>query len=52
MRSLWEAVAKRGEKRETGGEFKAGLERAKYIEFEHAGHSESDMIIALRTSFN
>jgi len=41
MRSLWEAVAKRGEKRKVNGsEWKVGLERAKYMEFQHGGHSE------------
>ena len=39
MRALWEAVAKRGEKKLSGSEFKAGLERAKYMEFEYGGHS-------------
>lgn len=40
MRSLWEAVAKRGEKKTPGGsEYKVGLERAKYMEFENGGHS-------------
>lgn len=41
MRALWEAVAKRGEKKTSGGkEYKVGLERAKYMEFEHGGHSK------------
>ena len=41
MRALWEAVAKRGEKKTSGGsEYKVGLERAKYMEFENGGHSE------------
>ena len=41
MRSLWEAVAKRGERRKVNGsEYKVGLERAKYMEFQHGGHSE------------
>jgi len=41
MRSLWEAVAKRGERRKpNGSEYKVGLERAKYMEFQHGGHSE------------
>ncbi|KAF8908147.1 BEM46 family protein [Gymnopilus junonius] len=40
MRALWEAVAKRGEKRKlNGSDFKVGLERAKYMEFEYGGHS-------------
>lgn len=42
MRALWEAVAKRGEKKKlNGSEYKTGLERAKYMEFEHGGHSAS-----------
>ena len=41
MRTLWEAVAKRGEKKTQGGmEFKVGLERAKFMEFEFGGHSQ------------
>lgn len=41
MRALWEVVAKRGERKTPGGlEFKVGLERAKYMEFENGGHSE------------
>jgi hypothetical protein len=41
MRVLWEAVAKRGEKKTAGGkEYKVGLERAKYMEFEAGGHSK------------
>jgi abhydrolase domain-containing protein 13 len=41
MRALWEAVAKRGEKKTSGGsEYKVGLERAKYMEFEYGGHSK------------
>ena len=40
MRALWEAVARRGEKRTAGGvEYKVGLERARYVEFEGGGHS-------------
>ena len=40
MRALWEAVARRGEKKTpTGLEFKVGLERAKFMEFENGGHS-------------
>lgn len=40
MRALWEAVAKRGEKKTaSGAEYKTGLERAKYMEFEYGGHS-------------
>ena len=41
MLALWEAVARRGEqKKGNGSEFKVGLERAKYIEFEDGSHSE------------
>jgi len=41
MRALWEAVAKRGEKKKANGsEYKVGLERAKYMEFENGGHSK------------
>lgn len=40
MQALWEAVAKRGEKKKpNGSEYKVGLERAKYLEFEKGGHS-------------
>ena len=40
MQALWEAVAKRGEKKKpNGSEYKVGLERAKYLEFESGGHS-------------
>ena len=40
MRRLWEVVAKRGEKKKlNGSEYKTGLERAKYIEFENGSHS-------------
>ena len=40
MRRLWEVVAKRGEKKKlNGSEYKTGLERAKYIEFESGSHS-------------
>ena len=46
MRALWEAVAKRGEKKKANGsEYKVGLERAKYIEFEYGTHSECLLII-------
>ncbi|KAF8634024.1 hypothetical protein AX17_004289 [Amanita inopinata Kibby_2008] len=42
MRVLWEAVAKRGEKRtESGSEYKAGLERASYKEFPGGGHNDT-----------
>ncbi|KAF8154778.1 Alpha/Beta hydrolase protein [Crassisporium funariophilum] len=42
MRTLWEAVAKRGEKRKSNGsEYKAGLERAKYMEFQYGGHNDT-----------
>ncbi|PFH49593.1 hypothetical protein AMATHDRAFT_62793 [Amanita thiersii Skay4041] len=41
MRMLWEAIAKRGEKRTGSGcEYKAGLERAYYKEYSLGGHSE------------
>jgi abhydrolase domain-containing protein 13 len=41
MQALWGAVAQRGEKETAGGkEYKVGLERAKYIEFEYGGHSK------------
>ena len=41
MRSLWEIVAKRGETKTSGGkEFKVGLERAKFKEFENGTHSK------------
>lgn len=40
MRALWEIIAKRGEKKKlNGSEYKTGLERAKYVEFENGGHS-------------
>ncbi|KJA22504.1 hypothetical protein HYPSUDRAFT_40881 [Hypholoma sublateritium FD-334 SS-4] len=42
MRALWEAVARRGEKRTAGGvEYKVGLERARYVEFEGGGHNDT-----------
>ncbi|KAF9559944.1 alpha/beta-hydrolase [Agrocybe pediades] len=42
MRALWEAVAKRGEKKKVNGsEYKVGLERAKYMEFEYGGHNDT-----------
>ncbi|RDB30001.1 Protein bem46 [Hypsizygus marmoreus] len=42
MRALWEAVARRGEKQTSGGrEYKVGLERAKYMEFEFGGHNDT-----------
>ncbi|KAF8184836.1 Alpha/Beta hydrolase protein [Pholiota molesta] len=42
MRALWEAVAKRGEKKKiNGSEYKVGLERAKYMEFEYGGHNDT-----------
>jgi len=41
MVALWEAIARRGEKKNAhGSEFKVGLERAKYVEFEDGTHSE------------
>ena len=51
MRALWEAVAKRGEKKTPGGkEYKTGLERAKYMEFEDGTHSVSLFVIRRRDS--
>jgi fermentation-respiration switch protein FrsA (DUF1100 family) len=42
MKRLWEAVAKRGEKKKlNGSEYKTGLERAKYIEFENGRHNDT-----------
>jgi len=42
MLALWEIVARRGEKKTPGGiEFKTGLERAKYMEFEYGGHNDT-----------
>ncbi|KAJ3509926.1 hypothetical protein NLJ89_g4959 [Agrocybe chaxingu] len=42
MRALWEAVAKRGEKKKVNGtEYKVGLERAKFMEFEYGGHNDT-----------
>ncbi|TFK23981.1 BEM46 family protein [Coprinopsis marcescibilis] len=45
MRALWEAVAKRGEKKSTNSgespESKPGLERAKYMEFERGSHNDT-----------
>ncbi|KAH9476116.1 Protein bem46 [Psilocybe cubensis] len=42
MRALWEAVAKRGEKKKpNGSEYKVGLERAKYMEFENGQHNNT-----------
>ncbi|KIL59739.1 hypothetical protein M378DRAFT_168878 [Amanita muscaria Koide BX008] len=42
MRTLWEAVAKRGAKTtENSSEFKAGLERASYKEFQRGGHNDT-----------
>jgi len=53
MRALWEAVAKRGEKKTPGGkEYKTGLERAKYMEFEDGTHSASLFMIRSRNSRN
>lgn len=41
MRALWEIVAQRGQKKtSSGAEYKVGLERAKYMEFEFGGHSQ------------
>lgn len=40
MRALWETVARRGERKtSSGSEYKVGLERAKFMEFENGGHS-------------
>lgn len=40
MRALWGAVARRGEKKKVNGsEYKTGLERAKYMEFDNGAHS-------------
>lgn len=53
MRVLWEAVAKRGEKKTSGGsEYKVGLERAKYMEFEHGGHSKWSALHSLILRLN
>jgi len=42
MRSLWEAIAKRGEKKKpNGSEYKTGLERARYMELENGGHNDT-----------
>ncbi|KAF5309028.1 hypothetical protein D9619_013595 [Psilocybe cf. subviscida] len=42
MQALWEAVAKRGEKKKpNGSEYKVGLERARYLEFEKGGHNDT-----------
>ncbi|KAJ3558749.1 hypothetical protein NP233_g11441 [Leucocoprinus birnbaumii] len=42
MRKLYEAFAKRGEKTTSGGkEYKAGVERAKYLEFADGGHNDT-----------
>jgi hypothetical protein len=41
MAALWEAVARRGEKRSgSGREYKVGLERVKFVEFAEGSHSE------------
>jgi hypothetical protein len=53
MLALWEIVARLGEKKTPGGiEFKTGLERAKYMEFEYGGHSKylSSHLISLMTT--
>ena len=40
MRTLWEAIAKRGARKTEGGsEYKTGLERAAYKEFAEGNHS-------------
>jgi len=42
MRALWEVVAQRGQKKTPSGvEYKVGLERAKYMEFEYGGHNDT-----------
>ncbi|KAG6820026.1 hypothetical protein H0H93_006364 [Arthromyces matolae] len=42
MRALWEAVARRGETKTSGGlEFKVGLERAKFVNFPYGGHNDT-----------
>lgn len=47
MRALWEAIARRGEKKKpNGSEYKTGLERAKYMEFESGGHSTFDIFVS------
>ena len=52
MRRLWEAVAKRGEKKKpNGSEYKTGLEKAKYIEFELGTHSTFEFFFILIFSF-
>ena len=56
MRSLWEAIAKRGEKKKhNGSEYKTGLEKAKYLELENGGHSALiyffSILVAFRTMF-
>jgi len=49
MRTLWEAVAKRGEKKTRGGkEYKVGLERAKFMEFEFGDHSQYFQFVPCR----
>ncbi|KAG6865265.1 hypothetical protein C0991_004004 [Blastosporella zonata] len=42
MRALWEAVAKRGETKTSGGrEYKVGLEHARFKEFPRGGHNDT-----------
>jgi fermentation-respiration switch protein FrsA (DUF1100 family) len=42
MAALWEIVAQRGEKKNGGGrEYKVGLEKAKFIEFEKGSHNDT-----------
>jgi len=42
MTALWEIVAKRGEKKnKSGSEYKVGLEKAKYVEFENGTHNDT-----------
>jgi hypothetical protein len=53
MRLLWEIVAKRGEMKTSGGkEFKVGLERAKFKEFEYGTHSKLTFSTYLGSTLN
>ncbi|KAG6908289.1 hypothetical protein DXG01_005390 [Tephrocybe rancida] len=46
MRSLWEALARRGEAKTSGGkEYKVGLEHAKFMEFPDGGHSKRRTLV-------
>ena len=52
MRRLWEVVAKRGEKKKlNGSEYKTGLERAKYVEFDSGSHSTLIFYFSLLDTF-